>query len=84
MAVITNALRYPEQMPDMARALGVNLSRAVSDRKLRNFQRHDMAYLCSTCMDKLDCKAWLAGSGENVERAPDFCPNKFRFAALKS
>ena len=78
MAVISNALRHPEQMPKMASALGVDLVRATADGRL-----HDMAYRCSTCTDRPACDAWLADNSGAAEAAPAFCRNKTRLDALK-
>ena len=83
MAVISNALRHPEQMPKMARALGVDLVRATADGRLRPFERHDMAYRCNTCTDRPACDAWLADNSGAAEAAPAFCRNKTRLDALR-
>ena len=76
MAVITNQLRHPEQLPRMAEALNVDLVQAATDRKLDVIRRHDIAFKCSMCPEKNACDAWLDAHRDGAAKAPEYCLNK--------
>ena len=83
MAVISNALRHPDQLPKMAKTLGVDLELAISTSKLANFQLHDIAFRCSECSEKSACDTWLAAHRDGAPEAPEYCLNKVPLESLR-
>jgi hypothetical protein len=84
MAVITNNILHPDQLPRMATALGVNLENAALAIKLDTLQRHNIAFRCSVCREKSACDAWLAAHGDGAAAAPEYCRNKSLLEELRS
>lgn len=83
MAVISNALRHPDQLPIMSKILGVDLEQSISTSKLTNFQLHDIAFRCSECREKNACDTWLAAHHEGATEAPEYCLNKDMLEGLR-
>ena len=83
MAVISNALRHPDQLPKMSKTLGVDLEQAISASKLTNIQLHDIAFRCSECREKNACDTWLAAHRDGASEAPEYCLNKETLEGLR-
>ena len=83
MAVISNALRHPDQLPKMSKTLGVDFEQAISTGKLTNIQLHDIAFRCSDCREKNACDTWLAAHHEGSTEAPEYCLNKDMLEGLR-
>lgn len=83
MPVITNRIRYPDQLPRMAKALNVDLAQTVLDCNFDLLRRHDMAFKCSECPEKSACEDWLNAHREGTAEAPDYCLNKILLEELR-
>lgn len=66
----------------MARAVGVNLPRAVIDGWLSRRELAGMVDRCQSCDRAEDCQAWLATSVSAPAGLPAFCCNKAEIEGL--
>ena len=76
MPVITNTMRQPNELPQMAKTLGVDMSQAVTEHRIMNFQYHDAAHKCHVCAEKHGCNQWLENHTAGATEAPSYCGNK--------
>lgn len=60
----------------MARAVGVNLSRAISDGNLTRDHLRVMVVRCRMCGRADKCMDWLGRSGGGADHLPRYCANK--------
>lgn len=67
----------------MARTTGTDVVAAHRDGVLSQQDWAEMVQLCRGCEWARDCGDWMR-ENESTERAPCTCPNRDRFAALKS
>ena len=68
---------------EMAKATQTDLSKAFDDGTLSSEQWAKMVSVCQGCTWVAGCKDWLA-TEQDAYRPPHDCPNRARFAVLKS
>lgn len=66
----------------MARALGINLSEAVTEGWFSRRDLGEMVDVCAVCDHLPKCRAYLAET-KRTESLPGFCANKSRIEALQ-
>lgn len=59
----------------MARRMGVNLTEAMHDGFLTQADFATMLNRCRECSGTDGCMAYLSGSGQGPDSAPDWCRN---------
>ncbi|WP_298852399.1 DUF6455 family protein [uncultured Ruegeria sp.] len=67
----------------MGQATGTDLAAAYRDGHLRHEEWAEIVQQCRGCAWAKDCPEWLE-QREQVNQAPCTCPNRERFADLKS
>lgn len=60
----------------MARVVGLSLSAAMADGRLRPQDYEAMVARCRGCQRLSDCELWLAMQAERAEAAPEFCRHR--------
>ncbi|MDJ0629400.1 MAG: DUF6455 family protein [Rhodobacter sp.] len=58
----------------VARALGLNLTEALSDGRLDRNTYATLVAECQACAHAAACTAWMAGLKSAIGEAPAFCP----------
>jgi hypothetical protein len=66
----------------MARALGLNFSKAMASGWITAQGYAELVARCSLCTNRLPCLAWLGEHGALSPRAPEFCDIGRRLEAL--
>jgi len=64
------------QTQSVARAIGLNLTEALADRRLAAGDYDRIVRRCRNCGLSPACSQWLAVPAQPADGAPTFCPNK--------
>ena len=74
----------PLLMWNMVAAMGINLTQAVSAKRVSSAKLSRMAWNCHHCPAPQACGIYLDRRDGQTQTAPSFCPNRKKLAALRA